>query len=151
MTRINHEKNNKRVNGFQSNLPGRDSPSLGKIKLSEPVVTYEELLKGRHIRRFQEDANMQIKSPKELRLAYQKIACSCLLELGRHRDTRQITHMFNAMPVDFHRDRMEKFLTTFGQLKSTQSEDGNTEFKFDRTKRTLIGHALEQPWWMTRP
>lgn len=150
MTRIDHEKNNKKARALNGDFPDKGNASLRGIKLSEPIVTYGDLLKGSHIRNFQEEANTRIKSPRELRIAYQRIACSCILELGQHRDIRQIARMFNAMPTEMRPERMEKFLTTFGQVSSSRDDDGNTQFRFDRKKRPQLGPALEQPWWMCK-
>lgn len=154
MTKIDHEKNNRKARALASNLPGKGEPSLKKIKASDAIVDHRDLLRGKHIRSFQEEADLRISSPKDLRVAYQRIACSCIKELALHRDIRQITRMFNAMPSDVAgtpKERMVRFLTTYGQVGSSVDDSGQTVFRFDFKKKPQLGDAIRDPWWTSKP
>lgn len=153
MTRIDWDKDGRKqqaLKRFWESLRG-PRPDAPQLESDDRVVGKDELLDGKQIATFQKEANGTLHSPKELRLAYQKIACSCLQRLGEDRDIRNIRQMFNNMPESLPKNRMASFLSAHGPILTSHDENGAIDFHFSRKGKMRLGHALEQPWWMSKP
>lgn len=149
MTRLDHEKNNKKsLIAKRLNEPGLAPRSQqADTRLLKP----DDLLRGKALSLFQKQTNANYASMDDLCIAYQRIACSSLLELGRHRNITIVRNMFNNTPPFIRDERMEKFLTAYGQVVSVRDDFGRATLHFSREKKLHLGLALEQPWWRIKP
>lgn len=86
---------------------------------------------------------------ESMNVELQRIACSHLVHLGKHKDIRVIRNFLeNHMHEAMRKDSMTAFFVKFGL--ATVDAEGN--IGIDTSKPTMLGLALETAWWkLTKP
>jgi hypothetical protein len=72
------------------------------------------------------------------------VACSVLQHVGKHKDTRVLMKLINAMPDMSRKNSLIQWFETFGNVK--YSTEGKT-FVLVKDKPIKLGTAIEKPFW----
>lgn len=72
------------------------------------------------------------------------VACSVLQHVGKHKDTRVLMKLINAMPEMARKNSLIQWFETFGNVKySTETK----EFVLIADKPVKLGNAIDKPFW----
>lgn len=72
------------------------------------------------------------------------VACSVLQHVGKHKDTRVLLKLLNAMPEMARKNSLIQWFETFGNVKySTEAKS----FVLVADKPVRLGNAIDKPFW----
>lgn len=72
------------------------------------------------------------------------VACSVLQHVGKHKDTRVLLKLINAMPEMARKNSLIQWFETFGNVKySTETK----AFLLIADKTVRLGNAVDKPFW----
>ncbi|GEM_PF-4655211 len=151
MTKINHEKINKleKTRASKFNASDLDCDKTNKKEIINNIIEMGEFYEtAKEIKKSQSliNNNIDCTSIKTVRKEYQKLACSVLMHLNRHKDIRLCRSFIDKMPIVLNRRKMINFLLMCGQLKTSNIEDINSLSYCDKSK-LCVWRVLEIPWW----
>lgn len=115
--------------------------------LTAEIVAYDSLYKTVEATNKAQDASRFRQDDENIEL--QRIACSHILHLGKHRDIMVIRRFLeNGMAENNRKDSMVAFFEKYAQV----NVDGEGEITFAKDKRTDMAGALSKAWYkMTKP
>lgn len=90
------------------------------------------------------------KAGGKLQVEAHKLACSVLLHLGTHKDVRVVETFLKSMPAMVRVNGLRAWFEKFGPIKFVTEGEGEGAVEvltYVKDKPTLIGEAIEKPFW----
>ena len=115
---------------------------------TKAVITEKDLFKDEKAASAAEEK--AVTAGQSLQKTYQRIVCTYLVHLAKHKDIRVIRRMLDNMPQSLRKDSMQKFILQYGTVKAVEDENGKATYHYDGTKKLQLGLALEKAWWLAK-